>query len=189
MKRGMGKRLAGLAGSLLFASGAWAQTATPLSLASLTRNAAMIFGGEVTRVERVPPAQTSGEPMMQITFRVSQAIRGTRPGQTVVLREWEGLWQHRGEHYRVGEHLVLFLHRSSREGLSSPIGGRSGRFEIDRQNNLVLRPEQLEMIINTLPARATRVKPMASGLSKQATVPTVPYREFIRILRQAAEGP
>jgi hypothetical protein len=177
----------GIAGILLFTAGMWAQTATPLSLSTLTRKAGMIFAGEVIRVERAPPIQAGGEAAMQVTFRVTQAVRGTRLHQTVLLREWEGLWRHRGEHYRVGEHVMLFLHRSNREGLTSPVGGRSGRFDIDRQNNVVLRPEQAKMIANTLPAKAVTIKPAApKSASERRVTPTVRYPDFIRIVREAA---
>ena len=188
MKSTWGKRVAAFAAVLLSTSGAWARTEGPLSLSTLTRKAGMIFGGEVIRVERVPPAQAGGEAAMQITFRVTQAVRGARLSQTVVVREWDGLWQHRGEHYRVGEHVMLFLHRPSVEGLSSPIGGRSGRFDIDRRNNVVLRPEQVRMIAITLPAKATRVRPAASARASQdgGATPTVPYPDFLRIVRDAA---
>ena len=35
---------------------------------------------------------------VQITFRVEQAMRGTRAGQILTIREWAGLWNS-GERY------------------------------------------------------------------------------------------
>lgn len=186
MKSELGKYAMGIAEILLFTAGMWAQMATPISLSTLTKKAGMIFAGEVIRIERVPPVQAGGEVAMQITFRVTQAVRGTRLRQTVVLREWEGLWLHRGEHYRVGEHVMLFLHRSNKEGWTSPVGGRSGRFDIDRENNVVLRPEQTRMIATTLPAKAVTKPGAPKSTSDRRVTPTVRYLDFIRIVREAA---
>ena len=74
---------------------------------------------------------------MQITFRVEQAIRGTRAGQILTIREWAGLWNS-GERYHVGERLLLFLYSPSTLGLTSPVGGAAGRFAVDSGGNAVI---------------------------------------------------
>ncbi len=104
----------------------------------LTRDAGYIFDGTVLSVERSQEDESSGVPTVRITFRVEQAIRGTRVGQVLTIREWAGLWNS-GERYRRGERLLLFLYRPSKMGLTSPVGGPLGRFTVDSGGNAVLQ--------------------------------------------------
>lgn len=178
--------LARFASALLLLSSAWAETA-PLSLQTVTRAAGLIFKGQVTKVERVPSNSGSAE-VMQITFRVSQAVRGTRTGQMLTIREWAGLWQHRGEQYRVGEKVMLFLYRNNQAGITSPIGGRAGRFEIDEHDNVALRPEQVKMVTDKL-ARATvvapvRIRPSTSSNVRAVRVPSIRSQDLMRLARE-----
>jgi hypothetical protein len=112
------------------------------SLRSLTRNAGYIFDGTVLAVEQVAPSETSSLATVQITFRVEQAIRGTRPGQLLTIREWAGLWNS-GERYRPGERTLLFLYSPSKLGLTSPVGGPSGRFAVDSSGNALVENGRL----------------------------------------------
>ena len=75
-------------------------------------------------------------PTVQITFRVEQAMRGTRNGQILTIREWAGLWNS-GDRYRLGERLLLFLYSPGKLGLTSPVGGPWGRFAVDSGGNIV----------------------------------------------------
>jgi hypothetical protein len=100
----------------------------------------IIFSGQVTSVSRaraVPGEQAS--PTV-ITFHVQHAIRGAVAGQKLTIREWPGLWN-RGERYRVGEHVFLFLYPPSRLGLTSPVAGTLGRLAMDSQERILIRPE------------------------------------------------
>jgi hypothetical protein len=107
------------------------------SLRSLTRNAGYIFDGTVLRVEKVAPSEINSVATVQITFRVEQAIRGTRFGQVLTIREWAGLWNS-GERYRAGERILLFLYSPSKLGLTSPVGGPLGRFAVDSNGNALV---------------------------------------------------
>src|SRR5579871_3317272 len=98
------------------------------NLAHLTRSSGMIFRGTVTSVAK--PETISDVPAVQITFRVEEGILGVRSGQSLTIREWAGLWD-AGERYRAGERVMLFLYPPSRLGLTSPVGGPQGRFNID----------------------------------------------------------
>jgi hypothetical protein len=86
----------------------------------------MIFSGEVLRV--LPGGNGAG--YTQITFRVENAMRGVRRGQIIRVSEWGGLWSS-GERYTKSEHVLLFLYPKSKLGLTSPVGGRQGRFAVD----------------------------------------------------------
>src|SRR5260370_41952191 len=115
------------------------------SFRQLARSSGLIFSGTVLSVQQanIPPG-SSGEggavATTRITFRVEQAIRGVRRGQVVSINEWGGLWQ-TGERYRVGERALLFLYPRSRLGLTSPVGGKMGRFQVDAAGGLIAGPK------------------------------------------------
>jgi hypothetical protein len=87
-------------------------------------------------------SQNSGYITVQITFRIEQAIRGTRAGQILTIREWAGLWNS-GQRYHPGERLLLFLYSPSSLGLTSPVGGASGRFTVDSGGSAVIENGRL----------------------------------------------
>jgi len=102
----------------------------PLSTRQIVRDSAMIFSGTVLTVERLGAAPSS-QGIMRIKFRVQNAVRGARPGQIVQICEWGGLWTD-SERYRPGETVMLFLYPNSKLGLTSPVGGAAGRFQVDK---------------------------------------------------------
>jgi hypothetical protein len=108
----------------------------------MTRKAAYIFVGTVSGVRRIAARTPNDIATTQITFHVDQGIRGVRSGQKLVIREWAGLWDS-GERYRNGERVLLFLHRPSKLGLTSPVGGRLGRIAVDQDGRVILDPGRL----------------------------------------------
>ena len=107
------------------------------SLRQLTRSSGYIFAGRVGAIERLTAGPTPDVATLRITFRVEQGIRGVRTGQTLVIREWGGLWE-QGERYRPGERVLLFLYRPSKLGLTSPVAGALGRFAVDKKGQINL---------------------------------------------------
>jgi hypothetical protein len=103
------------------------------TLRRMIRDSARIFAGTVIGVERLPTGP--GIPTTRVTFRIDEAIRGVRKGQTIRISEWGGLWQ-AGERYRAGERVLLFLHPESKLGLTSPIAGAMGRWSIQRDGKV-----------------------------------------------------
>jgi hypothetical protein len=101
----------------------------------LTRSSGYIFAGTVKSVERTAP-RGNGVGTVLINFHVDQAIRGVRTGQTLVIREWAGLWES-GARYRLGERVLLFLYPPSKLGLTSPVGGPMGRFGIGPDGQVI----------------------------------------------------
>jgi hypothetical protein len=99
----------------------------------ITRDSGMVFSGVVTQVQRSNCATGTN----QITFRVENAIRGVRRGQTVTIKEWSGLWNN-GERYVTGERVLLFLYPKSKLGLTSPVGGRLGRYAVDPAGRVLI---------------------------------------------------
>jgi hypothetical protein len=135
---------------------------------SLTLKAGYIFSGTVKAVERVTP-RANGVAVMRITFHVDQGLRGTVTGQTLVIREWAGLWQ-AGDRYRPGERVMLFLYPPSKLGLTSPVGGESGRFGVDPGGRVIIEPRKVGPGRTHLPANL-RMPPL----------------DFLRALRRTEE--
>jgi hypothetical protein len=152
-----------------------AQISAAPTLRQITAKAGYIFAGTVTGVKPVPPNQPDQVATIEITFRVEQGARGVRARQTLIIREWAGLWS-AGERYQVGERVVLVLYAPSKLGLTSPVGGAMGRFMVDRAGDLALSPQQTEAFVSD-PIAAPHFLPKThlSG------------RELIHILRSVAK--
>ncbi len=104
----------------------------------VTRDSGMVFSGVVTQVQRSASATAT----TQITVRVESAIRGVRRGQLVTIREWSGLWNN-GERYVTGERVLLFLYPRSKLGLTSPVGGKAGRYAVDPAGRVLIGSPQM----------------------------------------------
>jgi hypothetical protein len=111
----------------------------------LSRRAGMIFAGSVLSAAAPGgPIQTASEsgfkfndrprqgatPTVELIFRVDRAIAGVETGQEITIHEWTGAWaMHRPIHS--GQHILIFLYKPSRLGLSSPVGGSRGLIDLD----------------------------------------------------------
>jgi hypothetical protein len=115
------------------------------TLVQLNRNSGYIFVGTVRSVTKVEPTSQSSVATVRITFHVENAVRGVRRGQTLVIREWAGRWES-GEHYRVGERIMLFLFPPGKLGLTSPVGGQLGKFLLDSYGHVLLNREQIAAV-------------------------------------------
>jgi hypothetical protein len=102
-------------------------------LHQLSDEADVIFAGQVLSIRR----PNSG--VVEVQFRVDQAIRGCTAGTAYVLREWAGLWAGDNQRYRVGQRLLMLLHAPSAAGMSSPVGGLDGAIPI-RQAGAAMAP-------------------------------------------------
>jgi hypothetical protein len=147
------------------------------TLQQLTRQSSYIFAGTVLTVEPPNPNSEGELPTVRITFRIDQAIRGVRAKQIMAIKEWAGLWE-AGERYRAGERLLLFLHGTSKLGLTSPVNGALGCFQLDRNCGVLLDVE--------------RIAALQTGISVKSRVRGKPVpinnRAVIRaILRKAGE--
>lgn len=102
----------------------------------LIHSAGSIFVGRVIAVgPGLPPI--SERSATAITFQIEHAMLGTSAGTTLTIHEWRGLWD-RGERYRVGERVLLFLYPQSKLGFTSPIAGTLGRFAVNSQDQIEL---------------------------------------------------
>jgi hypothetical protein len=117
----------------------------PITFRQLVRSAGIIFSGRVISVGRATSSSGPDHSSTAITFQVEHAMRGAAPNQTLTMHEWTGLWG-RGERYHVGERLLLFLYTPSKLGLTSPVAGALGRFALNPQGQIVMDPQQVEIL-------------------------------------------
>lgn len=91
--------------------------------------AGIIFVGEVLTV-RHRAGEQGASGVVEIDFRIDQAVRGCNPATTYTLREWAGLWEGGDERYRPGQRLLLMLHSPGPSGITSPVDGMNGAIPI-----------------------------------------------------------
>ena len=85
-------------------------------LHQLADQADVIFAGQVVAIRR----PNSG--VVEVEFRVDQAIRGCATGTNYTLREWAGLWAGDNQRYRVGQRLLMLLHAPGAAGTELACG-------------------------------------------------------------------
>jgi len=148
-------------------------------LPRMVSSAGIIFSGYVTSVGRntSPFAKNMGP--TSITFHVEHGIRGTFPGTDLTIHEWAGLWA-RGERYRVGERVWLFLYPLSRLGLTSPVAGPVGRFAVDSRGRVVVDTEHLAALSGDPVIRDSLITEGSTG--RRATLN---YNDFARAIQLA----
>jgi hypothetical protein len=120
--------------ALLMGSAAYGQVAADTTstqpgtvvdvLHQLSDKADVIFAGEVVAIRR------PNDGVVEVEFRVDEAIRGCSVGTPYILREWSGLWAGGIARYHVGEQLLMLLHAPSAAGMSSPVSGLDGAIPI-----------------------------------------------------------
>jgi len=132
----------------------------PIVLPQILQSAGIIFSGRVTSVERAATTFAPDAAFTSVTFQVEHAIRGTAAGQNLTIHEWAGIWA-RGERYRMGERVLMFLYTPSKLGLTSPVAGAVGKFAIDPHGKVVI------------------------NASSDAARTTVPYTDFVRAVKHA----
>jgi hypothetical protein len=142
-----------------------------ITSSQIMKAAGIIFSGRVTSVGHATPT-VEGAASTVVTFQVEHAIRGTSSGQSLTIREWSGLWA-RGERYRVGENVLLFLYPPSKLGLTSPVAGALGRFPIDPRGRILLNPLHQTIFAED---------PVIGGRTM------VPFSDFARTVEHAAVG-
>jgi hypothetical protein len=138
----------------------------PVGFPQIVHPSGIIFSGTVTAISHLPQEHAA----TAITFKVEEALRGVSLGQTLTIHEWSGLWS-RGERYRVGERVFLFLYSPSRLGLTSPIAGGTGRFRLDSSGRIVLNPQQIHIFATD---------PILGGRA------ILSYGDFTRAIRRVA---
>ena len=99
------------------------------ALHNLSDAAGIVFLGEVIAIRPLPGSHGSSG-VVEIDFRIDQAIRNCTSNSTYTLREWAGLWAGGDQRYRIGQRLLIFLHTPGPTGISSPVGGMVGAIPV-----------------------------------------------------------
>jgi hypothetical protein len=99
------------------------------ALHNLSDAAGIVFLGEVIAI-RPLPGSNGASGVVEIDFRIDQAIRNCTSNSTYTLREWAGLWAGGDQRYRIGQRLLIFLHTPGPTGISSPVGGMAGAIPV-----------------------------------------------------------
>jgi hypothetical protein len=154
----------------------------------MSDRAAVVFVGQVTAVRRVDGGGAASG-VVEVAFRVDQAVRGCAAGGTYVLREWAGLWAANDAQYRVGQRRLMMLHAPGAGGINSPVGGMDGALPIRGMGSAVrsendsaatIASPAAEMVdLRWVGARLARPVmyrngPVAGGRSVLATAATLP---------------
>jgi hypothetical protein len=95
------------------------------ALHQMSDSAGVIFVGEVTAI-RWHEGENGASGVVEVSFRVDEAVRGCSAGGIYTLNEWAGLWAGGDPRYRVGQRLLMMLHAPGAAGVSSPVGGMAG---------------------------------------------------------------
>jgi hypothetical protein len=140
----------------------------PIVLPQILQSAGIIFSGRVTSVGGAASPFATDATFTTVTFQVEHSIRGTTAGQNLIIHEWSGLWA-RGERYRVGERVLLFLYPPSRLGLTSPVAGAVGKFAIDPQGRIVMKAASAETVVTVSYADFARA--VKRGIGKEMSLP------------------
>jgi len=121
----------GVALAALVVGPAWGQVASTAQpetvvdvLHQLSDRADVVFAGQVVAIRQ------PNQGVVEVEFRVDEAIRGSSAGTPYIVREWAGLWAGGTPRYRVGERLLMLLHAPSAAGMSSPVDGLDGAIPI-----------------------------------------------------------
>jgi hypothetical protein len=147
------------------------------NLPQLARRSGYIFSGTVKSIERIKPVSANAVPVVRIIFHVDKGYLGVRSGQDLPVREYAGLWQS-GQTYRRGERILLFLYPPSKLGLTSAVGGMSGRFAVEPGGGIIVDPGRASVRPLHAPEPVRRL-PSRVQLSPE---------EFKRALRSALEA-
>jgi hypothetical protein len=169
-----------LAAPCLLAQTTLPQLSSGLSLDKLARPAGMIFSGTVKNIERI--SSKDGEPAsVRITFRADEAVRGCSAGDTIVIKEWAGLWV-QGDRYREGQKLFLFLYPPSPAGLTSPVAGDLGKFHLGPNGLLQLSSQQAAFLTSEAGGRDNDFGPQPPHARPPRSITD---RELQRMAREA----
>ena len=118
-----------------------ATTVRIVNLSEMVRASDRIFHGRCVSSREM--THSNGLPVVEYTFLVTDGLKGTVEGESVVFRQLQTS-RARGfviaglPVFRKGQDLVLFLAADSRIGLTSPIGLSQGVFSVleDRRGRL-----------------------------------------------------
>jgi hypothetical protein len=159
-----------------------------LSLANLNDSAGMVFSGTVIQIEHA--IATDAKPaFVRVKFRVDQAVHGCNAGDEITIAEWAELWI-RGDRYRKGQRVLIFLYPPSQTGFSSPVAGDVGTLTIGPDGLLRITPQQAKIFAAQATSSQSGVRPTHGESDPQITRPrlrSIPEQKKITLFGEAGE--
>lgn len=155
--------------TLLTPSLAAAQTLLPasVSLQQLNTSSGSVFSGTVVQIEHVH-VEGQEPAAVRVKFRVDQAVRGCDTGETITVYEWAGLWM-RGDRYRKGQRMVIFLYPASQTGFTSSVAGTAGTYVIGPDGLLRTTPQQVGGLVTQATGLQAGARPNRDEADPQIT--------------------
>jgi hypothetical protein len=148
------------------------------ALHRMSDQAGVVFVGEVIAVRYVA-GEGGASGVVEVEFRVDQAVRGCTAGSSYVLREWAGLWSGGDQRYRVGQQLLMLLHTPGAGGVTSPVGGMAGAIPIRGSASWL----QATATVSTTPSPVADLRWVGTRLRR-----SIMYRDASTPLANAASG-
>jgi hypothetical protein len=164
-----------------------ATSVRPLELQELVDQSHQIFVGKVVSIQEgvVPESNLN---YTEYTFAVSDWVKGGSAKMITVrqLGRFNGVSQIPGlPKYKKGKETLLFIHRASQIGLTSPVGLHQGHFPIEKSANGERFVLPGRMNSSLLKARLQSGSPAAKSATSEG-IPENGIRltEFLTVLRQ-----
>lgn len=146
------------------------------ALHRMSDEAGVVFVGEVIAVRYVA-GEGGASGVVEVEFRVDQAVRGCTAGGSYVLREWAGLWTGGDQRYRVGQRLLMLLHAPGAGGVTSPVGGMAGAIPIRGSASSL----QTSATATAAPSPVADLRWVGTRLRR-----SIPYRDASTLLANAS---
>jgi len=170
-----------LAAALGTSGAALGTTVRRMALQELVRAADRIVVGTVARVEE--GRDPAGAPCTFVTLWVSQTLKGSAPRELTIKQFGSAGPGAAGAkipglpRYREGEEVVLFLHRESHAGFTSPVGLYQGKYRIVREGaRASVRGPAGHPVLSSVPsARGGAAARAATGTGGTVTVPLADF--------------
>ncbi|HEY2933172.1 MAG TPA: hypothetical protein VGK99_15635 [Acidobacteriota bacterium] len=161
---------------------AYATSVRPLELEELVRQSNQIFVGRVVDMHHGTVAGTDFG-YTEYTFAVNDWVKGGS-ARTVKVRQLARPFLIPGlPAYKKGQDVLLFLHRPSEIGLTSPVGMQQGYYPVIRAANgeRVIRAGTMIPSVARLQAQA---KGAAQPATREIPAGSLPLADFLALIRQ-----
>jgi len=165
-----------------------------LSLADLATSAGTIVRGQVIDSRVEPHPQYRNISTIRLTLRVADAIYGNT-GQQITYRMFLASGNFAAPRnttkYRAGDELILFMYPESQYGLTSPVGGDQGRFQVLRTGGKAkvvngLNNTGLFQDLGQVAKAQSRTMTQAEAALSRKQSGAVGLDEFVAVVRQLA---
>jgi len=107
----------------------------PQDITQLTAKANQVIRGQIINVKIEPHPQYSNLQTVVVTLRVQETLKGPSSQIYTFRQVILGQPQSRSAGYSRGAEVVLFMHSTNENGVTSPVGVSQGIFTVTRDQN------------------------------------------------------